>query len=146
MSANSSWVGIIFADLASRAHTASRSSGTATRPILASRVENGYFVASAAWVAVSALNRADLPTFGKPTIPQLKPMSLPTPKRHDRPPRSGPGAGHLVLTYGRLRQNAGRLTYRSSRRRLGPINQTASRRGKWVPACAGTYSFMPRRA
>src|ERR1700724_3114820 len=74
MSTNSSWVGIIFADFARRAHTFSRSSGTATRPTLASRVENAYFVVSAAWVAVSALNKADLPTFGRPTIPQLKPM------------------------------------------------------------------------
>src|SRR5438045_6852375 len=68
---------MIFADLASRAHTARRSSGTATRPIFGSRVENAYFVVSAACVAVSALNNADLPTFGRPTIPQLKPMSLP---------------------------------------------------------------------
>ena len=45
--------------------------------LLASRVENGYFVASAAWVAVKALNKADLPTFGRPTMPQLKPISLP---------------------------------------------------------------------
>src|SRR5215471_11557627 len=68
---------MIFADLASRAQTSRRSSGTATRPTFASRVENGYFVASAACVAVSALNRADLPTFGRPTMPQLKPISLP---------------------------------------------------------------------
>src|SRR5271167_323532 len=65
---------MILADLASRAQTASRSSGTATRPIFASRVENGYFAASAAWVAVNALNKADLPTFGRPTMPQLKPI------------------------------------------------------------------------
>ena len=31
--------------------------------------------ASAAAVAVKALNSVDLPTFGNPTIPQLKPMS-----------------------------------------------------------------------
>src|SRR5271168_1036602 len=68
---------MILADLASRAQTASRSSGTATRPIFASRVENGYFAASAAWVAVNALNNADLPTFGRPTMPQLKPIDLP---------------------------------------------------------------------
>src|SRR5271167_4312961 len=67
---------MILADLASRAQTASRSSGTATRPIFASRVENGYFVASAACVAVNALNKADLPTFGRPTMPQLKPIDL----------------------------------------------------------------------
>src|SRR5205823_8992010 len=75
---------MILGDLARRAHTARRSSGTATRPTFASRVENAYFVVSAACVAVSALNNADLPTFGRPTIPQLKPMSLPTQNRHDR--------------------------------------------------------------
>jgi hypothetical protein len=41
ISTNSSWVGAILADLASRAQTASRSSGTATRPILGSMVQNG---------------------------------------------------------------------------------------------------------
>src|SRR5947207_13913818 len=75
---------MIFADLARRAHTARRSSGTATRPIFGSRVENAYFVVSAACVAVSALNSADFPTFGRPTIPQLKPNVSPTPNRHDR--------------------------------------------------------------
>src|SRR5438270_8234358 len=68
---------MIFADLASRAHTARRSSGTATRPTFGSRVENAYFVVSAACVAVSALNSADFPTLGRPTIPQLKPISFP---------------------------------------------------------------------
>jgi hypothetical protein len=32
--------------------------------------------ACAAAVAVSALKSVDLPTFGKPTIPQLKPMDF----------------------------------------------------------------------
>src|SRR5262249_54861943 len=77
ISTNSSCVGIIFADLARRAHTASRPSRPPTRPPFPSPLENGYFVASAACVAVSALNRADLPTFGRPTMPQLKPISLP---------------------------------------------------------------------
>src|SRR5437660_1403271 len=101
MSTNSSWVGMIFADFARRAHTFSRSSGTATRPTLASRVENAYFVVSAAWVAVSALNKADLPTFGRPTIPQLKPIDFLYAKNHDRPPGSGPAAGQSRLIYGR---------------------------------------------
>src|SRR5271163_2497625 len=102
MSTNSSWVGTIFADLARRAHTSSRSSGTATRPTLASRVENGYFVASAAWVAVKALKRADLPTFGRPTIPQLKPMILPPPsvvRRCSRPIHRRPLAGPNPATH-----------------------------------------------
>src|ERR1700756_306691 len=84
MSTNSSCVGMIFADLASRAQTLSRSSGTATRPMFASRVENGYFVASAASVAVKALKSADLPTFGRPTMPQLKPIFLTHKRCHDR--------------------------------------------------------------
>src|SRR5271156_5507119 len=81
---------MILADLASRAQTARRSSGTATRPIFASRVENGYFVASAAAVAVSALNKADLPTFGRPTMPQLKPIQIAflTGEKAARPPRA----------------------------------------------------------
>jgi len=41
MSTNSSWVGTISADFARRAQTASRSSGTATRPTLGSIVQNG---------------------------------------------------------------------------------------------------------
>src|SRR5206468_8776676 len=77
ISTNSSWVGTILADLARRAHTARRSSGTATRPTFGSRVENAYFVVSAACVAVSALNSADFPTLCRPTIPQLKPISFP---------------------------------------------------------------------
>jgi hypothetical protein len=37
-------------------------------------VLKGYFAACAATVAVKALKSVDLPTFGKPTIPHLKPM------------------------------------------------------------------------
>jgi hypothetical protein len=37
-------------------------------------VQNGKFAACAAAVAVKALNKVDFPTFGKPTIPQLKPI------------------------------------------------------------------------
>ena len=64
----------------------SRSSGTATRPTFGSIVQNGYFAASAAAVAVSALNRVDLPTFGNPTMPQLKPMILTQQRRQPGEP------------------------------------------------------------
>jgi hypothetical protein len=37
-------------------------------------VQKGKFAAWAEAVFVSALNKVDLPTFGKPTIPILKPM------------------------------------------------------------------------
>ena len=74
ISTNSNWVGMILADLAIAAILSSRGSGTPTRPTFGSLVQNGKFAASAAWVAVSALNRVDLPTFGRPTMPQLKPM------------------------------------------------------------------------
>src|SRR5438105_4683657 len=70
----SSRVGTIFADLASLASTSSRGSGTATSPTCASVVLNGYFVACAAAVSVSALKSADLPTFGRPTMPQVNPI------------------------------------------------------------------------
>src|SRR3954451_14608412 len=65
---------MIFADFEIAAILSSRGSGTPTRPTFGSLVQNGKFAASAAWVAVSALNRVDLPTFGRPTMPQLKPM------------------------------------------------------------------------
>jgi hypothetical protein len=42
---------------------------------LGSIVQKGKFAACAAAVRVSALNRVDLPTFGKPTIPILNPMT-----------------------------------------------------------------------
>src|SRR5204863_3897417 len=139
ISTNSSWVGMIFADLASRAHTARRSSGTATRPIFGSRVENAYFVVSAACVAVSALNNADLPTFGRPTIPQLKPMSLPHqtvmtglgPVIHENRwtiaswmAGSGPAMTLLFRDAGRDIQAA---AITRSRRRPGPIDPNARR-------------------
>jgi hypothetical protein len=50
-----------------------RGSGIGTTPELGSIVQNGKF--SAAMPAlVSALNSVDLPTLGRPTMPQLKPM------------------------------------------------------------------------
>src|SRR5512134_1856016 len=66
-----------------------RSSGTATRPTFGSIVVKGKFAASAAAVAVRALNSDDLPTLGSPTMPQLNPI---------RSPHSGElyARGHLV--------------------------------------------------
>src|SRR5690606_2111686 len=52
----------------------SRASGTDTSPTFGSMVQNGKFAACAAAVRVSALKRVDLPTFGSPTMPILKPM------------------------------------------------------------------------
>ncbi|GHC59394.1 hypothetical protein GCM10007315_23870 [Gemmobacter tilapiae] len=40
-------------------------------------VQKGKFAACAAAVRVRALNRVDLPTFGRPTMPILKPMIFP---------------------------------------------------------------------
>src|SRR5258705_2831800 len=74
MSTNSIVVGIAFCGLAIDAILSRRGSGTGTMPQFGSIVQNGKF--SAAMPAlVSALNSVDLPTFGKPTIPQLKPIS-----------------------------------------------------------------------
>ena len=42
-------------------------------PVFGSMVQNGKFSAAIA-AFVHALNNVDLPTFGRPTIPQLKPM------------------------------------------------------------------------
>ena len=61
-------------DLAISASFEMRSSGTETSPTFGSIVQNGKFAACAAAVRVSALKRVDLPTFGSPTIPHLKPM------------------------------------------------------------------------
>jgi len=53
-----------------------RSSGTGTRPTLGSIVQKGKFAAAAVAEAVSALNSVDLPTLGRPTMPQLNPTAL----------------------------------------------------------------------
>ena len=50
----------------------SRWSGTGTTPTLGSIVQKGKFAAWALLEFVSALNKVDLPTLGKPTIPHLK--------------------------------------------------------------------------
>jgi hypothetical protein len=51
-----------------------RGSGIGTTPVFGSMVQNGKFAASIP-ALVSALNRVDLPTFGRPTIPHLNPIS-----------------------------------------------------------------------
>ncbi len=58
------------------ANLSKRKSGTATSPIFGSIVQNGKLAACAAAVLVNALNSVDLPTFGKPTIPILKPIAI----------------------------------------------------------------------
>ena len=67
-------VGSISLDSAIEANLSKRSSGTHTSPTLGSMVQKGKLAASALAVWVSALKRVDLPTFGKPTIPHLKPI------------------------------------------------------------------------
>ena len=62
--------------LAISARLARRGSGTATSPTLGSIVQKGKFAACAAAVRVSALKSVDFPTFGNPTIPVLKPMTV----------------------------------------------------------------------
>ena len=51
--------------------TPRRTSGTVVEPTLGSMVQNGKF---AAWAReeLMQLNKVDLPTFGKPTIPHFK--------------------------------------------------------------------------
>ena len=51
-----------------------RASGTATMPTFGSIVQNGKFAASAL-AFDSELNKVLLPTFGRPTIPQEKPIA-----------------------------------------------------------------------
>src|SRR5690606_42151458 len=52
-----------------------RGSGMGTTPVLGSMVQNGKFSASIP-ALVRALKRVDLPTLGRPTIPQLNPMAI----------------------------------------------------------------------
>ena len=54
----------------------SLSSITSTTPIFGSIVQKGKLAASAFFEAVSALNKVDLPTFGKPAIPHLNPIKI----------------------------------------------------------------------
>ena len=57
------------------ASLSSLGSGIGTMPELGSIVQNGKFSAPTP-ARVKALNSVDLPTLGKPTIPQLNPMIL----------------------------------------------------------------------
>ena len=69
-------VWIFFFELEISTNLSSLSSGTGTKPIFGSIVQNGKFAAWALLEFVSALNKVDLPTLGKPTIPHLKPIEL----------------------------------------------------------------------
>ncbi|MNL61440.1 hypothetical protein D3C87_1853610 [compost metagenome] len=68
--------GRIACDLPMAASFSSRASGTDTSPTLGSMVQNGKLAACAAAVRVNALKSVDLPTFGRPTMPILKPMGI----------------------------------------------------------------------
>ena len=63
-------------DLERRESFLNLSSGTATIPTLGSMVQKGKFSACAFFEVVNALNKVDLPTFGNPTIPHLKPIFI----------------------------------------------------------------------
>ena len=73
MSTNSTAVGMTFCGLMISASWLRRGSGTGTTPTLGSMVQNGK-LAAAMPALVSALNRVDLPTFGRPTMPHLMPI------------------------------------------------------------------------
>ncbi len=73
MSTNSIVVGKIRCGLTIAASLSKRGSGTGTIPVFGSMVQKGKFSAAIA-AFVNALKRVDFPTFGRPTIPQLKPM------------------------------------------------------------------------
>src|SRR5690606_10243198 len=73
MSTNSMVVGTTRWGFTISASLVSRGSGMATTPALGSMVQNGKFSAPIP-ALVSALNRVDLPTLGRPTMPQLNPM------------------------------------------------------------------------
>ncbi len=80
MSTNSIVVGMSFCGLTMSDSWFSRGSGTGTMPTFGSIVQNGKF-AAAMPAFVSALNRVDLPTLGRPTMPHLIPMMIPVGKR-----------------------------------------------------------------
>ena len=74
ISTNSMVVGRMRCGFTISASWSRRGSGIGTTPVLGSIVQNGKFAASIP-ALVSALNRVDLPTFGRPTIPHLNPIS-----------------------------------------------------------------------
>ena len=76
MSTNSMVVGRTRLGLTISASASRRVSGIGTIPVLGSMVQKGKFSAAIPDL-VSALNRVDLPTLGRPTMPQLNPMVFP---------------------------------------------------------------------
>src|SRR6478672_10469486 len=76
MSTNSTAVGMTFCGLTMSDSALRRGSGTGTTPTFGSIVQKGK-LAAAMPALVSALNRVDLPTFGRPTMPHLMPMVSP---------------------------------------------------------------------
>ncbi len=81
MSTNSMVVGSTRSGLTISARAFRRASGIGTMPLFGSMVQNGKFSAAIPDL-VRALNRVDLPTLGRPTMPQLNPMLCPS--RSDR--------------------------------------------------------------
>ena len=73
ISTNSIVAGIERSGLTSPSIASCRGSGIDTTPALGSIVQKGKFSASMP-AFVSALNRVDFPTLGKPTMPHLMPM------------------------------------------------------------------------
>ncbi len=74
MSTNSTAVGTTFCGLMISASAFRRGSGTGTTPTFGSMVQKGK-LAAAMPARVNALKRVDLPTFGRPTMPHLMPIS-----------------------------------------------------------------------
>ena len=70
ISTNSMVAAMHFCGLTMAAMASWRASGMVTVPSLGSMVQNGKFSAAIPFL-VSALNKVDLPTLGKPTMPQL---------------------------------------------------------------------------
>jgi hypothetical protein len=66
-------VGIVRLGLTIAANLSKRKSGTGTTPVFGSIVQNGKLAASIP-ALVKALKSVDFPTFGKPTMPHLKPI------------------------------------------------------------------------
>src|SRR5688572_10991589 len=75
ISTNSTAVGTTFSGLTISASALRRASGTGTMPEFGSIVQNGKFSAAIP-ACVSALNKVDLPTLGRPTMPHLIPIHL----------------------------------------------------------------------
>ena len=74
ISTKSKTAGIIFSEFTILFNSSSLLSGRGTMPTFGSIVQNGKFSACALLEFFKALNKVDLPTFGNPTIPHLKPI------------------------------------------------------------------------